>query len=348
MNHVYFVILAGGNGERLWPLSSEERPKQLIPFLSSKSLLEQTIDRVSSLVEDEQQILVVTNKKQEELVSKAVGGKVGQILSEPCLRNTGPAILWVACQIAKKDPEGVMVVLPSDHFIPDTEKFEGLLEKAVDYAKNNNKIVTFGLKPRYPATGYGYIQAAGDSLTNDSASECFSVAKFHEKPAKDVANLYVQRNDMFWNIGIFTAQVKMFLREYEYLAFELFDRMQKYFVGEIDYNDLPNISIDYAVMEKSDDVVVFSADFDWYDVGDINTFLTLELQYSNKIQPIISVESSGNLASSNSGKLVAFVGINDLCVVETDDVILVMSKEKAGLVKNAIPKAKNIFKESVA
>lgn len=348
MKHLYFVILAGGNGERLWPLSSKERPKQLIHFLGKKSLLEQTVDRISHLAEDKNKIFIVTNQNQLTLVQEAASNKVGHILAEPALRNTGPAILWAAMQIQKIDPDGIMAVLPSDHFIPDVDKFTTMLERAAAYASDNGKIVTFGLKPRHAATGYGYIQADCTAMQQSDSSRCYPVTKFHEKPAKDMAEKYINRIDMFWNIGIFTAQVKTFLQEYEQLAGELFSGMQKYEAGNLEYQDLPNISIDYAVMEKSQDVTVFVADFDWYDVGDINTFLSLELQYSNHVQQIISVESSGNLARSSSGKLIACVGVNDLCIVETDNVILVVAKEKASLVKQAIPKAVNSVKAKMS
>ena len=338
MKNVCFVILAGGSGERLWPLSSKAHPKQLIPFLGMGSLLEQTISRIEVLAESKDQILIVTNEAQKLLIKEQAGARVGKILAEPAACNTAPAILWSALKAFDLDEQAVMVVLPADHFIPDKELFAQHLQRAIEYAKANEKLVTFGLKPRHAATGYGYIQA--DMRNQPADFDNWPVLKFHEKPPAEVADRYLKQADMFWNIGIFVGKASALLREFELLAKDLFDGMQLWLEGKQEYKNLPSISIDYAIMEKSQEIVVFAADFDWYDVGDLNTFLSLELQFSKREQKLIEIEGSGNLGRLNNNKILACVGVSDLCVVETDDVILIVSKEKVNSVKKAIPKAK--------
>jgi mannose-1-phosphate guanylyltransferase len=341
MKKICFVILAGGSGERLWPLSNKSQPKQLIPFLGKNSLLEQTVSRVEFLAESKDQILVVTNEVQKYLIEEQVGARVGDVLAEPAACNTAPAILWAALKVFERDEDSVIVVLPADHFIPNKELFAQHLQRAVEYAKTNEKLVTFGLKPRYAATGYGYIQA--DLQKQSSCCDGWPVLKFHEKPPANIAECYSKQPDMFWNIGIFVGKAAVFLREFELLAKGLFDGMQLWLRGKQEYKDLPCTSIDYAIMEKSQEVVVFAADFDWYDVGDLNTFLSLELQFSNNEKRVIEVEGSGNLGRLSGNKILACVGVSDLCVVESNGVILIVSKEKVNSVKQAIPKAKMLL-----
>ncbi len=348
MKNVYFVILAGGQGQRLWPLSTKKQPKPLIPFLGETSLLEQTIDRVVDLSDSKKNIIVVTAQEQLYSVKNLVGSKVGQIISEPEGRNTAPAILLSCLKIKEKSKDAVVVVLSADHFIPEKEKFQEYLKNAINFATENNEIAIFGLKPRYAATGYGYIQA--DTSTAFSTEqrrsigtgldkkletfESYKVLKFHEKPNQDVADLYIECSYMFWNVGIFVANLKTFLNEFETHQPELVEGIKGYLKTGQCYEALKSISIDYAVLEKSENVTVFPADFEWYDVGNLNVFLSLQEKHYKKQKNIIDIDSTNNLV--NTKKLMVLIDVDDLCVVETDDVILVSKRDKVEKVKNVV------------
>lgn len=326
MKNTKFIFLAGGSGERLWPLSRKDRPKQLMPFLGNQSLLEQSIRRINHLSVDKKDILVLANDELSPAVTALVGDQIGQVMAEPAPRNTGPAILY-ACMEIKEEQDPVLVFLPSDHFIPDAKAFCKAIAKGVEYAQNHNEMVLLGLMPTFPATGYGYIQA---EVTTDI---CYRVNKFHEKPTLESAEQYIRRNDMFWNIGIFIARRSVLIQEFKEHAPALFTGMEQCLSGKQSCEILPNISIDYAVMEKSSRIVMIPAGFEWYDVGNIRVFLELKKKFGLKNESkVINFYGDGNLAST-SKKLVACIGVDDLCIVETDDVILVVNKQNTEMIK---------------
>jgi mannose-1-phosphate guanylyltransferase len=338
MKNIYFVILAGGYGERLWPLSKKETPKHLLPFLGTKSLLEQSIDRVSDLALDRNHLAIVTHCDQSSKVKSLVGDKVGLVIDEPVSKNTGAALLNACLKIRALDPDAIIVAMPADHFIPDKEAFCKVVNAALGYVETQNVIALLGVMPLFPATGYGYIQT-GDACNYD-CWPCYHVAKFHEKPNHILAEYYVRKNDMFWNIGIFVGQASVFIDEFKCHVPELYDGMEAFFRGEKGYDELPANSVDYAVMEKSKNVVIFPAGFEWYDVGNLGTFLDIRTKFSvDGIPEVMNVGGSGNVASSQK-KLVACVGVSDLCIVETDEVILVVSKQQAEMVKQLLHKVR--------
>ena len=340
MKNLYIFVLAGGSGERLWPLSKKNCPKQLIPFLGNSSLLQQTIERVTMPGIAKDRLWVITHKDQAEKVRELVGENVGRVVAEPCARNTGPAILFACHEIYKDDPDAIIAVLPSDHFIPNKKDFREVLEKAYQEVETQEKIACLGLMPTFPATGYGYIHANLEPERKEQKS-FYQVISFHEKPDFERAQKYIQQQEMLWNIGIFIGRVKVFIQEFENCAPDLAEKMRWYMSGKISYEDLPKISIDYAVMEKSRNIIVFPADFEWYDVGNLNTFLSLKAQYSHDNLSVISIEGKGNLASTHK-KVVACVGVSDLCIVETDDVLLVAEKSKIEEVKQVLAQVKKI------
>lgn len=346
MKDVFFIILAGGSGQRLWPLSSKKCPKHLIPFLNNKSLLEQTIDRIRPITNKEN-IWIVTNQEQYELTKKHVNIPTENIpteniLSEPATKNTGPAILWTCHKINPINPEAIMVVLPTDHYIPDKQKFNSILMKAVRHAQTEDKIIIIGIVPTHPAIGYGYIQAEFSDKQN-----CYPIKKFHEKPDLEKAKQYIQKSDFFWNGGIFIGKVKTFLNEFKIHNPTLLHSMQKVIQNQLNYSELESISIDYTVMEKSKNISVIPADFEWYDVGNLTVFLTLKKQFEkNREENTVNVNSHNNLISTNK-KIVVCIGINDLCIVETNDTILIAKQKDTESVKKALPKIKNIYEKAL-
>jgi len=328
----YFLILCGGSGTRLWPLSRKDRPKQLLPFINDKTLLEQTIDRITPLTKNKTQIGIVTIKEQVNLMPEKIKSKIGFIIEEPVPRNTGPAILYSCLEIEKKDPNATVVILPADPFIPDESTYRNYLAKAIDYATTNKKIVTLGLMPTKPATGYGYIQALTKSTIK--AGTAYAVQKFHEKPDKEQAQAYLEQKNMFWNLGMFVGQVSAFIQEYSQHAPEITSCMLNYQQTGENYEQAPNISIDYAIMEKSNNIVVMPSDFEWSDVGNLDTFLTLQKKHSKKQkQEAISINSKNNIAQT-SKKIVAFIGVQDLCVIEDGDVLLISKRDEIEKVKD--------------
>lgn len=338
MNHVYVGILAGGNGERLWPLSTTNKPKQLIPFINEKSLLEQTIDRVSanSLVSREN-VFVVTSEKHAELIDGSLKQRIGFIVVEPASRNTAPAIL-LACQtLIEKDPLAVVVFLPADHFIPDAQAFNTVLTKMIFHASTHKELVLMGLKPRYAATGLGYIQT---SLHNQDDGS-LRVVKFHEKPNKKAAEFYIQQEDFLWNLGVFAGQVKIFLDECITYALDLFVGMERYLAGNLAYEELSKISIDYAVIEHSPRLAVFPAEFEWFDIGNLQSFLLVQAQYSQSVNNVLSLYAHDNLALVKK-KVVVCIGVSNICVVETDDALLIVNRDNVEEVRDILPAVKQV------
>lgn len=334
--NVYFVILAGGNGTRLWPLSRADKPKQFLEVGEDKTLLEQAITRVSSIVPKEN-IWISTTAKHATNIQKHVGDRIGNIVVEPGMRNTGPAILLSCLQIHKKNPNAVVMFLPSDPFISDTEKFVNYVKDGILFAASNGGITLFGIQPTYPATGYGYIEF--DNVNKHEAP--YKVLRFHEKPKLETAKEYIAKDNMVWNICMFCGKTQVFLEEFKIHAPEIFNGVIKFFNNQGDYNDVKSDSIDYAIMEKSDNIFVIPADFPWCDVGNIEVFLKLQKQHAQlNDNNIVKVNSNNNLVSVKD-KLVALVGINDLCIVETNDILLITKRDQAEKVRQVVAQLKN-------
>lgn len=346
MKNAYFIILGGGGGERLWPLSRVKRPKQFLKFLDERTLLEHTIDRVRPIAL-KKNVWVVTNKDQVDLVRSCVGKKTGFILDEPDSRNTGPAVLYSCIELQKKDPNAIAVFLPADSFVVQNDVYQKYLTKAIEYADENGKIVTLGVMPTKALTSYGYIQAKAESKDNVDCGKIYDVLKFHEKPNQDLAGKYFIQNDMFWNIGVFVAKVSVFIEEFKKYCPDMFLSMQSFLDEKTEYKDIENISVDYAVMEKSEKVSILPCDFEWSDVGNLDVFLSLQQKIKkSKNNNFIEVESSNNLVKIGGHldcgglekKIVAFVGVNDLCLIEEDDVIFVAKRDQVDNVKKALVK----------
>ncbi len=334
--HVYCVILAGGVGERLWPLSRQQKPKQLLEIQDNQTLLEQAIDRVVSLV-GYKNIMISTTKQHESAIKNMFDGRIGGIIVEPGLRNTGPAILLSCLELYEKDPEAMIVFLPSDPFIPsnDNVKFCQALEHAIQNVSNHNQITLLGVRPTYPATGYGYIEFDKNKLHPP-----YGIKKFHEKPVLATAQEYIKSNSMLWNISIFCGKATVFINEYKNLAPEMYQGLINYLAGKSSYDEVKSDSIDYAIMEKSRNISVLPVDFDWCDVGNIEVFLSIKKQLGSlNEENVIKTESTNNLVDVPK-KLVALIGVHDLCIVETDEVLLITKREEAEKVRDIVKQLK--------
>jgi|SaaInlLV_10m_DNA_2_1039722.scaffolds.fasta_scaffold01914_2 mannose-1-phosphate guanylyltransferase/mannose-6-phosphate isomerase len=334
--NTYFTILCGGSGTRLWPLSRKNRPKQFVPFLGNKTLLEQTIERIEPLAKNKNHIGVVTTQEQIQLIKQTAGNKIGFIVEEPCARNTGPALLYACFEIQKKDPYSIITFMHSDAFIPDAKNFREHLSVAIKYAKKNNIIATLGIIPTTPATSYGYIQADAKNIT---AKTCYPLKQFHEKPNQQTAEKYIKQNDMFWNPGLFIGKVSVFLQEFKTHAPEMYDAVKKYVATNSGYETVPKISFDCAVMEKTKNAVVMPCDFEWSDVGNLDVFLSLKEKFEGQTSKTLSLESSNNLVHVE-GKIVALIGIKNLCIVEQDGILVIIQRDKVENVKNILPMIK--------
>ncbi len=324
---MFGVILAGGSGSRLWPLSRELYPKQLLSLAGEKSLLQSTFERLNKFIPTSN-IISVTNTKHHSNVKMQLGDN-SVILSEPISKNTAPAIaLGLKYIIENSDDDEIILVVPSDLQIKNDENFINSVKEAEILAQNGH-IVTFGIKPDYAETGFGYICAEGTKVT-----------KFAEKPDRDTAEKYLANGNYFWNSGIFMFKVSTMINEFEAFCPEISAIIKNINCREnsIPFNEfdkMPNISIDYAVMEKSSNISMVELKSDWKDLGSWKSIYEISPKDENNnvfIGHVLDKESKNSFVYSSS-KLVATIGLEDTVVIETEDAILACKKDKTQDVK---------------
>ena len=341
---MYGIILAGGSGSRLWPLSRELYPKQLLNINDDKSLLQSTFSRLNTFMPAEN-IISITNTKhianvkhQLEKISDNI-----KVLSEPLAKNTAPAIAVVVKYIQSKDKEDpVILVVPSDHLIKNNKNFAETVKKGEKLAQQGY-VVTFGIEPDYPETGYGYI-----NIHKQPFLDGFKVKEFVEKPDAKTAKKYVEAKTYFWNSGIFMFKASTMVEEIKNLAPEIYSVMKEFNFeksDKIDYSlfdKMPSISIDYAVMEKSDKIALVKLESDWNDLGSWQSIYDISPKDENKNVMVGNVldEDSKNSLVYSSSKLVATVGLDDIVLVETEDAVLACKKDRTQDVKKIFDKLK--------
>ncbi|MDR0186813.1 mannose-1-phosphate guanylyltransferase [Prevotella brunnea] len=334
-NHL--VIMAGGVGSRFWPMSTIERPKQFIDVLGvGKSLLRLTYERFDGIINNEN-VWVVTNEKYSEIVHEQLPEiPIKNILTEPCRRNTAPCIAYVSWRIKKEDSKANIVVTPSDHIVTDTVEFKRVISNCLGFTSETDAIVTLGMKPNRPETGYGYIQA---DLTIPSArnNEIFRVDQFREKPDLETAEKYIQQKSFFWNAGIFIWSLSTIInafriyqpgiaRIFEQIYDNLGTQNEQIAINKI-YPECESISVDYAIMEKAEEIFVCPADFGWSDLGTWGSLLmqTKRDLYGNAIigDNINVFDSKNCIIHSTNNKKVVIQGLDSYIIATTSDSILV-------------------------
>lgn len=345
---VYGVIMAGGGGTRFWPLSRREEPKQLLNLSGKDLMINETIDRIAG-VADKKDIFIVTNEAQMPKMEKAVEGRVARdhILAEPAARNTAACIGYAAMEILKKYGDGIMCVFPSDHFVKNQEEFTRILGRAVEAAEREDKLITLGITPTFPSTGYGYIR-----FDRSAPGVAKQVLEFKEKPDEETAKRYLASGEYSWNSGMFVWKASTILEKFKELLPEIYACLEKIgdamntaeearVIAEI-YPMIPSISIDYGILEKSSDVLVISAEFGWNDVG---SWDNLGVLYEEDENGNVLAGNQINIDTKNcisySGKrLIATVGVENLIIVETEDAVLVCDKSRAQDVKRIVDQLK--------
>ena len=342
----YACIMAGGSGERFWPLSRIAKPKHLVPLLSEATLLEETVRRVEHALPAEN-IFVLTNAAQIEgcrAVLKHL--KPHQFIAEPAKRDTAPACALGTALVRNLDPDAVVVFLPADALIKDSETFGAQLKAGAKLASEQDTIVTFGIRPNHPSTRFGYLQAGEALKETTAACPFFHVDKFVEKPDLETAKKYVHSGNFFWNAGIFLWKSSTFLREAKRLKPELAEFVEKFpkkdyaaFLAE-KFPVLPKISVDYAIMEKASHVTVAEARFDWDDMGSwtaLPAHLPMD-EHGNTLRGAVAIYDAKNNIAISEKRLIALCGVSDLIVVETADAILVCRRDAAEQIKHLQPK----------
>lgn len=346
--------MAGGVGSRFWPVSTTRHPKQFRDLLGTgETLIQTTFRRLTNLVPSEN-IYILTNEIYEELVKEQLDGLSDeQVVLEPVMRNTAPAVLMAALKIKKKNPQAAMIMAPSDHWIEDEAAFENDIAAALEACRKEDKIITLGIEPGFPNTGYGYIK-----FDREEISRIKKVKTFTEKPSYAVAKEFLRSGNYLWNAGIFIWNVNFILRSFEKNLPEMYSLFsaneqalntpeERAFVHEV-YPQAENISIDYGILEKEENTVhVISATFDWNDLGTWGSLYsesTKDEQENAVLNArLLAEKSSGNIITSSSNKVVVIDGLDNYIVVDENEVLLIVPKEKEQEIKQIREKVQQKF-----
>jgi mannose-1-phosphate guanylyltransferase len=347
MENRYVIIMAGGVGSRFWPLSRRDKPKQFLDILGQgETLLQQTYRRFRTLC-PEQNIFVVTSADHKDLVVSQLGIDPSQVLGEPLRRNTAPCLAYGTFRILSENPDAVIAVTPADHLIIKEAAFTEVLNSCFEFAAGNDALVTLGIKPDRPETGYGYIQADRKKPVKGFRN-IQKVKTFTEKPDVELARVFLESGDFFWNAGIFVWNIKTIMQAFEkylpdvYLAFnegkELFgSRQEKSFIAKT-YAECKSISIDYGIMEKAGNVYVMCTDVGWSDLGTWGSLYEhspVDKRGNALVRgDVFSYDCKGNILNIAPGKIAVLQGLKGYIVVDSDDVLLVVKKEEEQNIKH--------------
>lgn len=343
--HFYAVIMAGGIGSRFWPMSTSEHPKQFMDILGTgKTLLQQTFDRLARVC-PANNIYIVTNERYRAITMAQLPGiNSGQVLCEPDRRNTAPCIAYANLRILKSDPKASIIVAPSDHLILKEDIFSDLVEKSLNYVSEKDVLLTIGIKPSRPDTGYGYINY-------ETGKDGFvKVKSFREKPDLETAKNFLASGDYSWNSGMFIWNIKSIQSAYKTLLPNMYAQFmpgenkmgtddETSFINSI-YSQCDNISIDYGIMEKAPNVEVINGDFGWSDLGTWGSLYTHidHDSHGNALvgKNIMTFNSSGNITHISGEKQVVLQGLHDFIVIDHDNTLLICKKEEEQEIKKIV------------
>lgn len=347
--NIYVVIMAGGSGTRFWPYSRDAKPKQFLDVLDTgRSLLQMTFDRFLEITTADK-IWVVSNEKYEQLIHEQLPelGK-HQVLLETEKRNTAPCIAYASYKIMKEDPNAVLVVSPSDHAIFKEKEFQDVISTSVESASKEEKLITIGIRPNRPETGYGYIQ-----YISDPGATVKKVKTFTEKPETDLAVKFIESGDFLWNSGIFIwsidSIIKAFEKHEEEIASIFASGLSEYYTDSEQafvkkaYSQCKNISIDYAIMEKAENVFVVPGEFGWSDLGSWNALHEIKDKDDNDNVTegmVMSYDSKNNYIKGNKEKITVIQGCEGFLIADFEDVLLVCKKEDSSLFRDFITDVK--------
>ncbi len=354
------VIMAGGGGTRFWPVSRMATPKQLVKLTGTDVMLNETIKHYENVIGRES-TFIVTNEKQAELMNEVLFPEVDRshILIEPVQRNTAPCIIYAAMTLKKLYGDALMAVLPADHHISDIKEYERILDLAFKTAEETDRIVTIGIWPKFPSTGYGYIRFSTNPI--EPGSEIYHLRRFVEKPRESVAKEYLQSGKYLWNSGMFIWKASVILEEFKKFLPDTYAKMESIFdslrtpdekdaIAKV-YPELDKISIDYGIMEKTSDVYCIPAEFGWNDVGSWDT-LDSVFPHDGDDNVIVGdyegIDTENTVIFNKSNdKIITTIGVKDLVIVQTEDSILVCSKEQAQDVKLMVDHLKERGREDL-
>ena len=354
VNNNYCIIMAGGIGSRFWPLSRVVKPKQFLDILGiGRTLIQQTYDRFSQIIPQEN-FLVVTSVKYKDLVLEQLPElNEDQILLEPLRRNTAPCLAYSAYKIKTKNPNANLVVAPSDHIVLKEEEFIRQIKNGLEFSKENDALLTLGVKPNRPETGYGYIQVKKKAEFN-KLSNLYKVKTFTEKPNEEMAKIFVESGEFFWNSGIFIWSLPVLLKAFDkYLqnVSSLFEKGMKlyntsdevHFIKKT-YSECPGISIDYGIMEKAKNVFVLTADFGWSDLG------TWGSLYENKEKDthgnvingdnILTYNTKNCIVNISNEKVAVLQGLDGYIIAESNETLMICKKEDEQQIKQFVTDVK--------
>ncbi len=341
------IILAGGSGKRFWPVSRKARPKQFLPIVSEKTMIEETVDRLSSQIALKNIYTIADPEKTEMIKSILPDLPQKNLLIEPAGRNTAPSLILATAWIHLQNPKAVLAALPADHLIKDSTHFLRKLEAAAAAASSGDYLITFGVPPTSPATGYGYIRFSADRPVRSLDEPFYAVQEFKEKPDLKQAKTFLKQGNYFWNSGMFLWQADVFAQKLGRFSPEMFSywtQIQEALKTNDEariaslFEDMPSISIDYALMEKAEGVLMARGDFGWSDVGAWSSLTDIwpHDKAGNVLRGDNIIQDSQDCLVYNPEKLTALIGVKDIIVVNTGDVLLIAHRNQDQKVKDIV------------
>jgi len=361
LDHTYAVILAGGGGTRLWPKSRTKTPKQFLKIIGTKTMIQVTVARITKIIPWER-IIVVTNQLYKDEVCKQLPLlPKTNIISEPQKKDTALAMLVGTLFAKSKDPDAVIINLASDHMVINNQEFIRVIKLAAKTASENDYLVTVGISPTRPSTGFGYIKIGQNLKKIDKDLSLFKVDNFTEKPNEKTAISFISTGKYFWNANMYVWSATTLEKAFQKHALNLYKLTEKLSTLNSDkfhsslesiYDKAEAISVDYAISEKANNLVLIPGDFGWDDVGDWKVVYDLEKKdLSGNVvlgdennKKILAIDSQDNLIHTN-GKFISLVGINDMIIIDTDEILMIVPKSKSQEVKKIINKLKEEKKE---